>query len=409
MWIQYGCAVAVVAILWGWLIKMQRDKKTLDKEIVALKLEKNGLEVQLREKEKAYLEKSEIMGGAKEQLKETFKGFSYEMMMKFEERAANDLSKKEKSIEKILQPIKEGLNRLDGGMREIEKKREGEKEAFKEQMKSIIDSEKELKKETSNLVKALRKPEIRGMWGEMQLKRVIELSGMINHCDFFEQVTLSDEGTRMRPDVIIQLPDDKQVIIDAKAPFEAFLEANNVDDVHEKERQLKRHARHLREHIQKLSKKNYWQSMDKTPEFVVLFLPAEVFFSAALQYDPTLIEMGAKKGIILATPTTLIGLLKSVAYGWKQDTFSKHAKIISDLGHQLYKRLHDMHKHWTTLGKSLTQGVDAYNKAMGSLEKRVLVTARKFQEFGAANEDITIPEIEPIDISPKQIIHIEEN
>ncbi len=290
------------------------------------------------------------------------------------------------------EPVKVSLERLDDSMRAIERERIREKEL----LKGIRD-------ETANLAKALRKPEIRGLWGELQLKRAVELAGLVNQCDFFEQTVNIGEDKIVRPDLIVKLPGGKQVIVDSKVPFEAFLEASSAEDPLIKDQKLKDHARLVRQHIQGLSKKSYWQQFQPTPEFVVLFLPTEVFLSAALECDPTLIEMAATQGVIIVTPTTLIGLLKAISYGWKQDTFSKHAKEISELGHELYKRLSDMSKHWNQVGKSLSASVESYNKAMGSFEKRVLVSARKLQEWGAASNGIDLDDIELVEKIPREI------
>ena len=292
---------------------------------------------------------------------------------------------------RILDPVKETLLKLDDNMRAIERERRGEKELLKG-----------IREETANLAKALRKPEIRGLWGELQLKRAVELAGLVNQCDFFEQKVKEGDDQIVRPDMIIKLPGDKQVIVDSKVPFEAFLEASGAQDPEIKEQKLKDHARHIRQHIQSLSKKAYWQQFQPTPEFVILFLPTEVFLSAALECDPTLIELAATQGVIIVTPITLIGLLKAISYGWKQDTFSKHAKEISEVGHELYKRLSDMSKHWSQVGKSLSNSIESYNKAMGSFEKRVLVSARKLQEFGAASHDITLEETLLVEKIPRK-------
>ena len=292
----------------------------------------------------------------------------------------------------ILDPVKETLAKLDDNMRAIERERRGEKELLKG-----------IREETANLAKALRKPEVRGMWGELQLKRAVELAGLVNQCDFFEQEVRGGDDGNVRPDLIIKLPGDKQVIVDSKVPFEAFLEASAAVDPETKDQKLRDHARHVKQHIQGLAKKAYWQQFQPTPEFVILFLPTEVFLSAALECDPSLIELAASQGVIIVTPTTLIGLLKAISYGWKQDTFSKHAKEISELGHELYKRLSDMSKHWNQVGRSLSASVESYNKAMGSFEKRVLVSARKLQEWGAASNEITLEDSILVEKIPREI------
>lgn len=386
------------------LILIWREKSRLKLELVKSEMNESLLQKTIEEREKAFDEKMKLVEETKEKLSESFKTISRDTFDAMQKRSDSEWAKKEETfLSKTLSPVKESLSKLDEGMRAIEKERKGEKEQLKEHLKAISDSEQALRKETSNLVQALRKPDVRGMWGEMQLKRVVELAGMLNYCDFFEQQVEKGEHQILRPDLIIRLPGEKQIIVDAKAPFEAFLEANQIEDHDKKEDRLKAHARHLRNHMSALGKKNYWQKFQPTPEFVILFLPAEIFFSAALQYDPSLIEAGAEMGVIFATPTTLIGLLRSIAYGWKQDTFSKHAREIADLAKELHKRLSDMGKHWSSVGKNLTNAVDGYNKAIGSFERRVLVSARKLKEYGAATDHIDLDSVEFIDRVPRQV------
>ncbi len=368
------------------------------------------------EQKRSMEEKLELLDVTQEKLSQSFKALSSDALEKsnasflqlaketlgrFQERAKGDLEKRQESIENVLKPVKESLSKLDKGMQEIEKERKGEQESLKMQLKMMTDAEKELRKETSTLVKALRKPIVRGRWGEMQLKRVVELAGMVNHCDFYEQAT--SESGLMRPDVIVRLPGDKQVIIDAKTPCEAYLDAIEADDQDVKEDKMKHHARQVRQHVMALGKKAYWQSFQPTPEFVVLFIPSDNFFSSALEYDPSLIEVGVEQGVIIATPTTLIGLLRAIAYGWKQEKLSLHAVEVSKLGHELYKRITDMGEHWNKVGRTLASSVDAYNKAVGSLESRVLVSARKFKEMGAASGSLELETLEVIDRIPREI------
>ncbi|QVL58295.1 MAG: DNA recombination protein RmuC [Simkaniaceae bacterium] len=331
----------------------------------------------------------------------SFLQLAEETLGKFQEKAKGDLEKRQESIEHVLKPVKESLIKLDVGMQAIEKERKGEQESLKAQLRMMTDAEKELRSETSTLVKALRRPIVRGRWGEMQLRRVVELAGMVNHCDFYEQ-EMGDSG-QMRPDVIIRLPGQKQVIIDAKTPCEAYLEAIEADDQDIKENKMKHHARQLRQHVMALGKKAYWQSFQPTPEFVVLFIPSDNLFNSALEFDPSLIEVGVEQGVIIATPTTLIGLLRAIAYGWKQEKLSLHAEEVSKLGHELYKRITDMGEHWNKVGRTLASSVDAYNKAVGSLESRVLVSARKFKEMGAAARSIELETLEGIDRVPREI------
>lgn len=378
-----------------------------DKELIQLKIELASLE----EKNKYYQQ-------AQDQLKDSFKVLSNEALEnstkiflekaqasleKLKENAQEDLLKKEEAIGALLKPVKETLGKLDEGMRVIEKERKGENEVLKEQMRALNESERLLRQETALLVRALRSPAGRGRWGEMQLRRVVELAGMIEHCDFSEQVVIETEG-RQRPDLVVRLSGGRQVIVDAKTPLEAYLDAIGSEDEEKKSFKFKEHARHLREHIQDLSKKSYWQQLDMTPEFVVLFLPSETIFQAALENDPSLIELGAEQRVILATPTTLIALLRSVAYGWKQEKLSKRAEEISLLGGDLYKRLVDLTEHFMRLGKNLGLSVEAYNKAMGSLESRVLVSARKLQQMGVGSDILELKNIEPLVAIPRPLI-----
>ncbi len=339
-----------------------------------------------------------------EQLKTAFRALSLEALEKnnrsFLELAQTSL---EKDLDHRQKVIEDTLHKLDQGMRQVEKERKGDQEALKEQVKSLFENEKLLKQETANLVKALRTPLARGRWGEVQLKRVAELAGMLDHCDFSEQMQeMGDEG-RMRPDLVVHLPGGRQVIIDAKVPLEAYLEGIHAADDSIRLQKMKDHARQVRAHVTALGRKAYWERFQPTPEFVVLFLPAETFFSAALEFDPSLIETGAEQNVILATPTTLIALLKAVAYGWKQENLSLHVEKLHELGTDLYKRLADMGSHFSKMGRGLSTAVEAYNKGVGSLESRVLVTARKFKDLGINPSQIDIDEIENVEKIPREL------
>ncbi|MCB1067330.1 MAG: DNA recombination protein RmuC [Simkania sp.] len=398
------------------LLLLERENKELQEEIVQLKVERGEQQVVLEQQKLLTEEKLFMVKESQEKLTQAFRALSAEALeksnksfldlaketlSKFQEKAKGDLEKKQQTFEELVKPVKESLTRLDQGMRNMEKERKGDQESLKTQMNAMLQAEKELRSETSTLVRALRTPIVRGRWGEMQLKRVVELAGMVNHCDFYEQESV--EGGTIRPDLIVRLPGHKQVIVDAKTPCEAFLDAMQAEDQGIKEQKLKVHARHVRQHVQALGKKSYWQSFQPTPEFVVLFIPSDHFFSSALEYDPTLIEIGVEQGVIIATPTTLIGLLRAIAYGWKQEKLSQHAEEVSHLGHELYKRIVDMSSHWTKVGRGLSNAVEAYNKAVGSLETRVLVSARKFKEMGAAANAIELDELPVIDRVPREI------
>jgi len=318
--------------------------------------------------------------------------------------AQGELERRQQAIGELVAPMQERLASFDTAVRALEQARLGAYAELKTQVAALIDGQGQLRTETANLVRALRSPAARGRWGEIQLKRVVEMAGMLEHCDFVQQAGLDggDQG-RLRPDLLVRLPGGKVLVVDAKAPLEAFLDAANAGDDATRTAHMARHARHIRDHMRNLGGKQYWAQVEASPEFVVMFLPGENFFSAALEQDPALIEAGIDNHVIPATPTTLIALLRAVAYGWRQERLAENAKVISALGRDLYERLATMGRHMDRLGKGLGQAVDCYNAAVGSLETRVLVTARRFKDLRAAPDSAELPELSPLDQAPRAL------
>lgn len=320
----------------------------------------------------------------------------------FQLSASSDLEKRQKAVGDLVRPIHDALLRVDGKLHEVEKDRIASYSGLVEQVKSMARTQQALQTETGNLVKALRAPQVRGRWGEIQLRRVVEMAGMLDYCDFVEQARVETEDGRLQPDLVIRLPGDKTIVVDAKAPMAAYLDASDGNcEESARELLLKKHARQVRDHMVKLGGKAYWNQFQPAPDFVVMFLPGETFFSAACQQDHSLIEFGVGEQVIPASPTTLIALLRAIAYGWRQESIARNAQDISKLGRELYERLGNMAGHFEDMRKALVRTVDSYNDAIGSLEGRVLVSARRFRDLGISGEEL--PEAQTVQLGSRRL------
>jgi DNA recombination protein RmuC len=318
------------------------------------------------------------------------------------EAARGDLGQRQEAITQLLQPVKDLLGRYEAGLRQMELERKGAYSGLTEQVQQLVSSQDQLKKETHNLVTALRAPQTRGRWGEMQLRRVVEMAGMVAHCDFDEQVTTSSEDGRLRPDLVVHLPGGANVVVDAKVPLDAFLRATEAEDDVTRQAALVAHARQLRTHIDQLSKREYWRQFDPSPDYVIAFVPGDPLLSAAFEHDGSLIEHAMASRVLITTPTTLIALLRAFAQGWRDEAMAENARLVKDLGTDLYDRLRVLGGHFGKMHRSLTSTVEAFNDAVGSLESRVLVTARRFPDLSVVGHDAKeVAELHPVTSTPR--------
>jgi DNA recombination protein RmuC len=313
--------------------------------------------------------------------------------------AAGELERRKQAVEHLVAPIRETLAKVEEQLREVETGRRESHLMLAKQVEFVRRSSDELRTETQTLVRALQRPEARGRWGELQLRRVVELAGMTHHCDFDEQPTATTADGTVRPDMVVRLVGEKNIVVDSKVSLAAYLEAASTDDPSVRTARLDAHARHIRDHVERLAAKSYWQAFSPAPEFVVLFIPGEAFLAPALDRSPELLEYAMTRRVHIATPTTLITMLRTASYAWQQAALSRNARAVFELGKELYERLGTMGRHLDEVGRSLTNATRSYNRAIGSLESRVLVSARRLNELGVVEGDLESPE--PVEDSPR--------
>jgi len=346
----------------------------------------------------------EAAARAEAQLRESFQALAGDALRgnaeSFLRLASAEHERRTASIESLLAPVRDGLARYDSALQAIEKDRTRSFAALHERLEQLARASDGVRRETATLARALRSANVRGSWGEVQLRRVCELAGMLEHCDFETQRTVHGPDASLRPDLVVRLPAGRTIVVDAKVPLDAFLEASACEDEGERRTLLERHAAQLRRHVESLSRKAYWEQFESSPEFVILFLPGEAFFAAALESEPALVEQAVAQRVIVATPTTLIALLKAVAFGWRQERVAEEAAQVAALGRELYERLRVASAHVADVGVHLGRAVSAYNRSVSSIERRVLVSARRFVELGAARGDL-LPELTPLDALPQ--------
>lgn len=393
VYIEIGIPAFAIGLILGglvaWLIARSR-RRQLENSIA-------GLETRIKDQDALQVEREAAFEQATARLATAFSDLSNQSLKSnsenflrlaeqnlgvHQEKAKRALGEREQAIENLVKPIQNSLQQSQKQISELEKSRSEAYGSIRSQLETMQQNQRSLTQETQNLVKALRRPEVRGRWGEITLRRLVELAGMVEHCDFQEQVHSASEEQSIRPDMVVSMPDQRQLVVDVKTPLDAYLEAVEANDDAQRKLGLERHARNVREHIRKLASKSYWKQFDRSPEFVILFIPGDQFLSAALNEDPDLIDSALSQQIILATPTSFVALLKAVAYGWRQLALAENAEEIRNLAEDLYSRLSVFVGHLNKVGRQLASSVENYNRAVGSLERKVLPGARKFVELG---------------------------
>jgi DNA recombination protein RmuC len=385
----------------AWLVAAKASAEaTLESE---RRSTKEKLELLTLASEEMKAQFSVLATAALESSNATFLQLAKGTLEKYQSEARGELEKREKAVETLVKPISDSLKQVDENVRELEKSRAEAYGSLRSQVASLLETQRALQSETGNLVKALREPQARGRWGELQLRRCLELAGMLGYCDFLEQVTVTGEDGRRRPDVVVKLPGEKNIVIDSKAPLTAYLAALEATDEATRNLRLVDHARQVRQHVDSLSAKSYWTQFQPTPDFVVLFLPGEVFFRAAMDVDAELIEYAVARKVMVTSPITLISLLRAVAYGWNQQSLAENARKISEAGKQLFTRLCVMATHVDSLGSKLEGAVKSYNEMLSSMEKRVFPAGRRIAELDCSLAAANLPNPEQIEKMPRQL------
>jgi DNA recombination protein RmuC len=414
LWLEIGGPALLGGLILGalltWLVSRRRQAR--------LELDKEELENRILNQEALQSEREAAFQAASGELarsfaelanrslqanSDNFLRLAEQKMQVQNEKAKRELSEREQAVENLVRPIRDALQASQKQIDDLEKARREAYGSIRSQLESMQADQKSLTQETQNLVRALRRPEVRGRWGEITLRRLVELAGMVEHCDFVEQVHTVGEGQVIRPDMIVRMPDRRELVVDVKTPLDAYLEAVEAENDAQRKLGLERHAKNLRAHIRLLSSKSYWEQFDESPEFVILFIPGDQFLSAALNEEPDLIEYALAQQIILATPTSFVALLKAVAYGWRQLSLADNAREIRVLAEDLYGRLGTFVTHMNRVGRQLASSVENYNKAVGSLERSVLPGARKFVDLGL-HEKKPLEKLETLDPVPRTMI-----
>ncbi len=404
----FGALLAFL-IFSGRISRLRNENAKLE---ISLELERKATDVQYQSMQQMNKQlKDSFNALASEALQSNnsqFLRLAKENLEQFHIKAEGELEKREKAVENMVKPIREALDKTESQVRKMENERLQAHGALTRHLETMAESHRLLQNETRNLVQALRRPEVRGQWGELTLKRLAELAGMVEHCDFTEQDTVKTDAGNRRPDMVIRMPDRREIVVDAKTPLDAYLSAVESSSDDERKNHLTRHARNVRSRIKELSAKAYWEQLKYSPEFVVLFIPGDQFLSAALEIDHSLIEDALAQNVILATPTSLVALLRAIAYGWRQEVLAENADIIREIGQEMFTRLTTFAEHLAKLGRSLDNSVSAYNKAVSSYDSRVLPGARKFTELGISTKKEP-PKLEQVERMARQVESREDN